>query len=97
MLITKLKADPGMQMHQELEIAPESVWHLAHRISEIWDCDNVLFCGHADATQLGGRRRNMPNHAGKELSGRRPTGKTAAVGCRNRATNQVAARAVEST
>lgn len=39
----------------------------------------------------------MRNHFRKELAGSWPTDKTAVVGARDRATNQVAARAVEST
>ena len=86
-----------MRLHRELEIAQESMWHLAQRISEIWDRDNALSDGCADVAQLGGTRNDMPKHCRKELSGRRPTGKTAVVGARNRATNQFAARAIEST
>ena len=97
MLVTNLKGDSGMRLHRVLEIAQESAWHLAHRISEICNPDNALFGGCADVTQLGGRRKNMPNHHRKKLSGRRLTGKTAVVRARDRATNQVAARAVEST
>ena len=81
----------------ELQIAQESAWQVVHRTSEIWDPDNALFGGCADVTQLGGRRKNMPNHFRNELAGSRPTDKTAVVGARDRATNQVAARAVEST
>lgn len=39
----------------------------------------------------------MPNHFRRNLSGRRLTGNTGVVGARDRATNQVAAGAVEST
>ena len=39
----------------------------------------------------------MPNSVRKELTGRGPVGKTAVVGAKDRQTNQVAAKAVQST
>ena len=50
-----------------------------------------------DETYLGGKRKNMPNSVRKELTGRGPVGKTAVVGAKDRATNQVAAKAVPAT
>ena len=50
-----------------------------------------------DETYLGGKRKNMPNSVRKELTGRGPVGKTAVVGAKDRATNQVAAKAVQAT
>ena len=50
-----------------------------------------------DETYLGGKRRNMPNAVRKQLTGRGPVGKTALVGAKDRATKQVAAKAVRAT
>ena len=51
----------------------------------------------ADETYLGGKRKNMPHAVRQHLPGRGPVGKTAVVGARGRATNQVIAKAVRAT
>ena len=53
----------------------------------------------ADETYMGGKRRNMSNAQRKQLegTGRGAVGKTAVVGARDRETNKVAAKVVEST
>ena len=52
-----------------------------------------------DATYIGGKRKNMSISKCKELEGTRrgAVGKTAVVGAKDRATNQVAAKVVTST
>ena len=50
-----------------------------------------------DETYFRGKRKNMPNHVREELTGRGPVGKTAVVGTKDRASNQVAAKVVTST
>ncbi|MDE0103394.1 MAG: IS1595 family transposase [Bryobacterales bacterium] len=50
-----------------------------------------------DETYFGGKRKNMPKHKRKELTGRGAAGKTAVVGARDRATKQVAAKVAAST
>ncbi|MDE0101411.1 MAG: IS1595 family transposase [Bryobacterales bacterium] len=50
-----------------------------------------------DETCFGGKRKNLPKHKRKELTGRGAPGKTAVVGARDRATKQVAAKVVAST
>ena len=99
MLTTNLKGDSSMKLHRDLDITQKSAWHLAHRIRETWDRGERLFGGpvEVDETYIGGKRKNMPNHVRKELTGRGATGKTAVVGAKDRETNQVAAKAVEST
>jgi len=99
MLTTNLKGDSSMKLHRDLDITQKSAWHLAHRIRETWDRGERLFGGpvEVDETYIGGKRKNMPNHIRKELTGRGPTGKTAVVGAKDRETNEEAAKAVEST
>lgn len=99
MLTTNLKGGSSMKLHRDLDITQKSAWHLAHRIRETWDRGERLFGGpvEVDETYIGGKRKNMPNHVRKELTGRGPTGKTAVVGAKDRETNRVAAKAVEST
>ena len=99
MLTTNLKGDSSMKLHRDLDITQKSAWHLAHRIRETWDRGERLFGDpvEVDETYIGGKRKNMPNHVRKELAGRGPVGKTAVVGAKDHETNQVAAKAVEST
>ncbi len=99
MLTTNLKGDSSMKLHRDLDITQKSAWHLAHRIRETWDRGEGLFGGpvEVDETYLGGKRKNMPNHVRKDLTGRGPVGKTAVVGAKDRETNRVVAKAVEGT
>ena len=99
MLTTNLKGDSSMKLHRDLDITQKSAWHLAHRIRETWDRGEGLFGGpvEVDETYLGGKRKNMPKHVRKDLTGRGPVGKTAVVGAKDRATNRVVAKAVEGT
>ncbi len=50
-----------------------------------------------DETLMGGKRRNMPDSKRKQLTGRGTVGKTAVVGMKDRDSNGVAAKAVQST
>ena len=53
----------------------------------------------ADETYMGGKRANMSNAKRQELAGtgRGTVGKVAVVGAKDRASNRVAAKVVEST
>ncbi len=46
---------------------------------------------------MGGKRRNMPNSKRKQLTGRGTVGKTAVVGMKDRDSNGVTAKVVQST
>ena len=63
--------------------------------------DGPRFAGpvEVDETYFGGKRANMSNTARKKLAdtGRGTVGKTAVVGAKDRATNQVSAKVVENT
>ena len=77
----------------------KSAWHLAHRLRKAFESESGLFAGpvEVDETYMGGKRKNMPKSKREELTGRGVVGKTAVVGAKDRTTNQVRARAVEST
>ena len=78
-------------------------WFMLHRIREAWagDEDGDPFDGpvEVDETYMGGKRRNMSNAKRKELAGtgRGAVGKTAVVGVKDRASNEVRAEVVAGT
>lgn len=101
LLSTELQGRASMnlhRLHRDLGISRKAAWHLAHRLREAWDDGRVnLFSGpvEVDETYVGGLGKNK--HAKDKLNaGRGPVGKTAGVGAKDRETNRVAARAIES-
>ena len=77
---------------------------MLHRIREAWmpkAGDGTPFDGpvEVDETYMGGKRKNMSNAKRNEMAGtgRGAVGKTAVVGAKDRASNQVSARVVTST
>ncbi len=99
LMATNIKGVSSMRLHRELGITQKSAWFMEHRIRETWEDNSPLFRGpvEVDETYVGGKRRNMSNAKRKTLTGRGPVGKTAVVGAKDRATNQVAAKVVERT
>ena len=101
LVMTSLKSVSSMKLHRDLGITQKSAWFLAHRLRAALSEDADLFSGpvEVDETYMGGKRKNMSNAKRKELAdtGRGPVGKTAVVGAKDRETNQVAAKVVEST
>ena len=97
--LTDLKGVSSMKLHRDLGITQKSAWHLAHRLREAFASGGSMFSGpvEADETYIGGKRKNMPKAKRKELTGRGAVGKAAVVGVKDRETNRVAARHVEST
>ena len=97
--LTDLKGVSSMKLHRDLGITQKSAWHLAHRIRSAFASGEDLFSGpaEADETYIGGKRKNMSKAKRKELTGRGAVGKAAVVGVKDRGTNKVAARHVEST
>jgi len=72
----------SMKLHRDLKITQKSAYFMARRLREAWSG--------------GGKERNK--HPDKKLrAGRGPVGKTAVVGARDRATNQVGASGRRST
>ena len=95
---TSLKGVSSMKLKRDLGISQPSAWHLAHRIRKAWETDGGLFGGpvEVDESYFGGKEANK--HEGKKFhAGRGPVGKTAAVGAKDRPTNQVKTQVVGST
>ncbi len=101
LLSTSLKSVSSMKLHRDLNINQRSAWFLAHRLRVALSEKGEVFAGpvEVDETYFGGSRRNMSNAKRKELagSGRGPVGKVAVVGAKDRDSNRVAAKMVEST
>ena len=99
--LTSLKGVSSMKLHRDLNITQKSAWHLAHRLRKALESPGGMFSGpvEVDETYMGGKRRNMSNAKRKELAGtgRGSVGKVAVVGAKDRATNRVAVKVVEST
>ena len=101
--LTSLKSISSMKLHRDIGVTQATAWFMLHRIREAWSDadDRGSFSGpvEVDETYFGGKRRNMSNAKRAELAGtgRGPVGKTAVVGAKDRATNQVAAQVVRST
>ena len=99
--MTSLKGVSSMKLHRDLGISQPAAWFLLHRIREAFADLAPVFSGPVDVdeTYVGGKRANMSNAKRKELAdtGRGAVGKTAVVGMKDRATNQVVAQVIERT
>ena len=90
-----------MKLHRDIGVSQPTAWFMLHRIREAWarEVPGGFFGPvEADESYFGGRRRNMSNSRRKALqdTGRGAVGKTAVVGIKDRATNQVRAKVTES-
>ena len=100
LVLTNLKSVSSMKLHRDLGITQKTAWHMLHRIREAWTTDQASrFVGpvEADESFFGGRAKNMHASKRRELTGRGGVDKTAVVGVKDRATNQVAAQVVDRT
>ena len=97
--MTSLKGVSSMKLHRDLDVTQKTAWFLSMRIRFALSQGGAMFTGpvEVDETYVGGKRKNMAKSKRKELRGRGPVGKTAVVGAKDRATNQVAAKVVTST
>ena len=102
MMSTGLKGTSSMKLYREVGIRQGTAWFMMQRIREgFTDGAGMSFPGpvEADETYIGGKRKNMSNAKRKALAGtgRGAVGKTAVVGAKDRATNQVVATPVPAT
>ena len=102
--MTNFKGVSSMKLHRDINVTQKTAWFMLHRIREAWDTEaELVFSGpvEVDETYMGGKRKNMSNAKRKELAeagvGRGPAGKTAVVGAKDRDTNRIAAKVVQST
>ncbi len=99
--ITSLKSVSSMKLHSDLGVSQPTAWFMLHRIREGWKSNGrgSPFAGpvEVDETYIGGKRRKMSNARREQLTGRGVVGNTAVVGGKDRETNRVAAKVVEST
>ena len=99
--LTSLKGVSSMKLHRDLGITQKTAWYMQQRIREAFahEGPRVLFGGpvEVDESYFGGRRRNMNKARKEKFDGRGPSGKTAVVGAKDRETNRVVAKVVEST
>lgn len=97
--ITSLKSISSMKLHRDIKVSQPAAWFMLHRIREAWaqEPKNSNWSGpvEVDETYMGGKRRNMPARKRNELTGRGTVGKSAIVGAKDRASNQVSARHIE--
>ena len=96
--LTNLKSVSSMKLHRDLEITQKSAWHLAHRLRKALSKNGgTVFSGplEIDEAYFGGLRKNMSKSKRKGLKGRGAVDKTAVVGAKDRATNQVTAKVIE--
>ena len=102
--LTSLKSVSSMKLHRDLKVTQSTAWFMLHRIREAWmpklaGAGGASFDGPAEVDEkyMGGKRKNMSNAKRATLEGRGAVGKTAILGMKDRATNQVRAKVVEST
>lgn len=95
---TGIKGVSSVKLHRDLDVTQKTAWYLAHRLQESWNHDLQEFDGpvEVDEAYIGGLEKNK--HEDEKLNaGRGTVGKTAVVGAKDRATNQIQARVVTNT
>ena len=100
LFVTNLKGISSMKLHRELGVTQKTAWYMMHRLREAWqvgDLEALHGPVEIDETYVGGLRKNMSKWKRKQLkyTGTGGAHKTAVVGMKDRATNQVQAAVVD--
>ena len=100
--MTSLKGVSSMKLHRDIGVTQKTAWFMLQRIREAFkrdDDDNDPMGGpvEVDETYMGGKRKNMSNAKRKDAEGRGPVDMTAVVGVKDRESNRVNAKVVQST
>lgn len=100
LVTTSLKGVSSMKLHRDLGITQKAAWHLSHRIRATFalpdDAEPMGGPIEVDESFFGGKEGNKHEHR-KLKAGRGTVGKTAVVGVKDRATNEVRAKVVDDT
>ncbi len=97
--VTNLKGVSSMKLHRDLKVTQKTAWFMLARLRAAWDEAGLPPMEgpvEADELYMGGIRKNMSKKKRKDLTGRGTVGKTPVVGIKDRATNQVRAKVVET-
>ncbi len=99
LVTTSLKGVSSMKLHRDLNITQKTAWHLCHRIRKTFEAEGAPAMSgpvEVDEAYFGGKEANK--HERKKLkAGRGTVGKTAVVGVKDRATNEIRAEVVPDT
>ena len=97
--VTNLKGVSSMKLHRDLKVTQKTAWFMLHRLRESWDASGLeQFIGpvEVDETHMGGKRKNKSLKKRKQLSGHGPVDMTTVAGVKDRETNRVRAKVIES-
>ncbi len=95
---TSLKGVSSMKLHRDLGITQKSAYFMAQRLREAWGDmpGNMAGPVEADEVYIGGKMRSMHYSRRKALKASGSDGKTAVLGIKDRASNKVSAKVIES-